>query len=225
MDDLWATLIPLAVAGALVPAQIVVTVLLLRAPGGALAAAAFVAGMTVVRLGQGVVFGLVLTGADASGETSGPGTIAAVLLLVLGLLFYATAARTALADVDPDAPPPKWLAMTDTMTWPKALAFGAMFMLVAPKFWVFTLSAIAAIEEAELGTAAASMAFLGFVALTQSVLIAIVLFGALAPARSATALDAVSGWLERNDRILVIAIGAIFGTWFAVKGLSGLGVL
>jgi len=225
MDDLWAALIPLALAGALVPAQIVVTLLLLRAPGGALAAAAFVAGMTAVRLGQGVLFGLVLTGADASEEPSGPGTIAAVLLLVLGLLFYATAVRAALAGDDPDEPPPRWLAMTDTMTWSKAFAFGAGLMLVAPKFWVFTLSAIAAIEEAELGRAAASMAFLGFVALTQSVLIAIVLLAALAPARSATALDAVSGWLERNDRILVIAIGAIFGTWFAVKGLSGLGVL
>jgi hypothetical protein len=47
----------------------------------------------------------------------------------------------------------------------------------------------------------------------------------VAPARSADTLAAVARWLERNNRQLVIALGVVFGTWFAVKALNGLGLL
>ena len=35
MSDLWSSLIPLAIGSAVVPIQIVVTILLLQSPGGA----------------------------------------------------------------------------------------------------------------------------------------------------------------------------------------------
>ena len=46
MSELWSTLIPLGIGSAVVPIQIVVTILLLQAPDGARTAAAWVAGMT-----------------------------------------------------------------------------------------------------------------------------------------------------------------------------------
>jgi len=224
MTELWTTLLPLAAAGALVPIQIVLVVLLLRGGGGVLAAAAFVGGMTAVRIVQGLVFGLIVSGTEANGA-NGPGTIASVLLVALALLFYVTAGRTALTEEDPDAPPPKWMSMARSMSWPRAFAFGAGFLMIGAKFWVFTLSAIAAIEDAELSRGTSALTFIAFVALSQAVLLTIVGVGALAPKRSAAVLDAVSGWLERNNRSLVVVLGLVFGTWFGVKGLSGLGVI
>ena len=79
----WAVLLSLALAGALMPGPIVVTTLLLRARGGIGAGASFVAGMTVVRLAQGVAFGFALrcrrgrglqrSGNDRGAPPAGPG--------------------------------------------------------------------------------------------------------------------------------------------------------
>jgi len=54
-------------------------------------------------------------------------------------------------DDDPDAPPPKWLAMIDSVTPLKAFGIGIGVVVIGAKFWVFTLTAIAVIGEAQLG--------------------------------------------------------------------------
>jgi len=43
--------------------------------------------------------------------------------------------------------------------------------------------------------------------------------------RSATALKRFADWLQRRNRIVTIALGVVFGTWFLVKALSGLGLI
>ena len=45
------------------------------------------------------------------------------------------------------------------------------------------------------------------------------------PARSAAILDAIMGGLTRYNRVLMIVLGLVFGTWFLVKALTGLGIL
>ena len=88
MIDLWTTLVPLILASAILPVQIAVTILLLRSPAGRLAAVAWVGGMTVVRLAQGLVFGVVLeTGTEATDATDTPGPIETALLLVVAIVF------------------------------------------------------------------------------------------------------------------------------------------
>lgn len=219
-----AVLLSLAVAGALVPGPILVTVLLLRARGGLVAAAAFVAGMTAVRLAQGLIFGFVFAAADAEGSTD-PGAIESVFLLVLAIVFFIAAGRKALADDDPDRPPPAWKSRIASMSAPGAFALGAGYLLVGVKFWAFTLGAIAAIEDAAPGPGPATLAFTGFVAMTQSIPLLIVAASVVMPGRSAAAVGSLSGWLERNDRILIVILGLAFGSWFGLQALRGLGVL
>lgn len=219
-----AVVLSLAVAGALVPGPILVTVLLLQARGGLGAAAAFVAGMTVVRLTQGLVFGFVFAAADQEASTD-PGAIESILLLVLAIVFFIAAGRKALADDDPDRPPPAWKARIASMSAMGAFALGAGYLLVGVKFWAFTLGAIAAIEDAAPGPGPATLAFIGFVVLTQAIPLLIIAAGLVIPKRSAAAVGTLSGWLERNDRILIIVLGLVFGTWFGLQALRGLGVL
>jgi len=227
MGGLWSTLLPLIVASALVPVQITLTVLLLRASVGT--AAAWVGGMTVTRLAQGVLFGVVFAGAGAlSGSQDGPGPVVSVVLLVVALLFLTKAAKLLLAgggDDDEDAQPPKWMKLTQSVTAGRAFLYGAGYVAIAAKLWVFTLGAIGAIDEAGLGRAASVALFLLFVALAEAIPIAVVAYAALAPSSSQAVLGRVSAWLEKNSRVIVIVLGFVFGAWFLLKALQGLGVL
>ena len=225
MNGLWGTLLPLIVASALVPVQITLTVLLLRASVGT--AAAWVGGMTAMRLGQGVLFGLVFAGAGAvSASEDGPGLFVSGVLLVVAVLFLTKAAKLLLGgDDDEDAPPPRWMKLTQSVTAGKAFLFGAGYVAVAAKLWVFTLGAIGAIDEAALGRTASVALFLLFVALAEAIPIALVAYAALAPGSSQALLERVSAWLERHNRVIVIVLGLVFGVWFLQKALSGLGVL
>ncbi len=227
MSDLWGTLVPLIIGSALVPIQIIITILLLRSARGKVTAFAWVAGMTTVRLLQGAIFGLILSSGTASVDDTAEGSspIVAIVLLIVGVLLVAAALKQLLGDVDPDAPPPKWLTATETMGPGKAFAFGAGLLVIGAKFWIFTLGAIAAIGEADLGRPTSIGVFLAFVALTEIAHLAILGLALAAPKKSTTALAAASAWLTRHNRTIVIALGFVFGAWFAVKGLTGLGVL
>jgi hypothetical protein len=223
---LWSTLLPLIVASALVPVQIALTILLLRSSQGT--AAAWVGGMTATRLVQGVVFGLIFGGAGAaSGAQGGPGLLVSGILLVIALLLLTKAAKELLGgrEADEDAPPPKWMKLTESVTPGKAFLLGAGYIAVAAKLWVFTLGAIGAIAEAAPGKAASIALFVVFVALVEAIPIGVVVYAAAAPGTSHALLDRMSAWLERNNRTILIVLGLVFGAWFLLKALQGLGLL
>lgn len=228
MNGLWPTLVPLIIGSALVPAQIVLTLLLLRSASGRVTAVAFVAGMFVVRLLQGAVFGVVVSSSDvagASADAGGSGTVTSVVLLVVAVLLYVTAAKQLFGDVDPDAPPPRWLTLAETMGPAKAFGFGVALIAIGPKFWVFTLGAISAIGDADLGQPGGAITFLLFAVLASAVQLAALVLAYAVPARADVLLGRASTWLEEKNRVIVIVLGLVFGTWFLLKALSGLGVL
>lgn len=226
MTDLWTTLIPLVVGSAILPIQIAITILLLRSGSGRIAAMAWVAGMTVVRLAQGIVFGLVLGMADtAASDPAGPGLIASTLLLIVGILFLVTAAKHLLRQSDEDAPAPRWMAMVEAADPSRAFLLGAGVVGTSAKLWAFTLGAIGAIVEADLGQASATLAFLAFVVAAESVHLVAIGITFVAPDRSVALLDTVSEALQRHNRVIMIALGLVFGTWFLLKALRGFGIL
>ncbi|GAA2244560.1 GAP family protein [Herbiconiux moechotypicola] len=230
--DLWTTLVPLIIGGAIVPVQLMITVLLVRGSRGVRTAGAWVTGRILVVVLQGVLFGFVFAApaatpdADGDGGTSG-GTspFVAGLLLVIAVVFLAGAFKQLIAGDDPDAAPPKWMQALDTIGAGRAFLLGAGLMLIGAKFWVFTLSAIGAIADEQLGTAGSVAVFVAFVLLSNITHLAIILVVACLPRRSARLLDGLSAWLTRHNRVLVIVIGFVFGAWFAVKALRSLGVL
>ena len=174
MGSVLVSLLPLIIGSAVVPLQIIMIILILTSEGKALSKAiAFVAGMTVVRLGQGILFGLIFhSGSDTTAAADdGSGWIVSTLLLVLGILLLITAYKTWTGEEDPDAPPPKWLTMMDGLSVLSAFGMGAGLILIAAKLWVFTLGALGTIAAAELGILMGSLTFLLYVLLAQSLLI------------------------------------------------------
>jgi len=218
----FSALLPLTVGAALLPVWIVIVLFLLRGEGGVRRATAFVAGAVLVRLAQGILFGFVFgTAGDESGQ-EGATLIAPTLLLLVGVVMLITGVKKWRKEEDPDDPPPRWMTMLDGVPPLKAFGLGALLMAVAIKQWVFTLSAIAVVEEAQLTPVGSMLAYLFFVLAAQSLMLAPIVVVAAAPAQSARLLATAETWLTRNSRVIMIAVSLIFGLWFLWKGVTGL---
>jgi Sap, sulfolipid-1-addressing protein len=223
LGEVLLGLLPLIVGAAVVPIWIIMVLFLLRSKGGLLEAAAFAAGAIIVRLAQGILFGYVFgKSAEASGDI-GSSVILSTLLSVVGILMLITAFKQWRKEDDPDAPPPKWMATIGGLSAAKALGIGALLVAIAAKQWVFTLSAIGIIGQAQMSQAENVIAFLFYVLAASSLVLTPIVVYAVAPTQSAKTLDVAQGWLERHNQVIVIviAISLIFGLLFLWKGIAG----
>lgn len=222
MSIIVTEFLPLMIGALLVPVPIVIVLLLLRDEGGLLKAAAFVAGQTAVRLLQGIVFGFLYSGSSAAQTSRGSAIIVDTLLLVLGILLLIAAYRKWIKQEDPDAPPPKWMAMFGSISGGKTFLFGMGLLLISAKQWVFTLGALGVIREAQLASPQDTFAYLIFVLGAQSLVLVPIVAVAVAPKQSSPWILSASEWLERHNRRITIAVSLVFGVYFAFKGISGL---
>ena len=224
MPSFFVNLVSLSIASAIGPGQILICILLLQSSDrGVLKAGCLVGAMTVVRLLQGVVFGSVLTGAAISALHSGQhGVITSTLLLVAGILLLIAAYEQWQHEGDGDGPPPKWLTMIDSTTPVKAFGIGFVLVAASTKFWAFTLSALAVISEAQLNRLDGIIAFLFFILGAESLLLLTILLRVVMPGRTTKSLNAISTWLIRHNRALLIAASLLFGLFFLVIGMSRL---
>lgn len=221
MGEMIIKLTPFIIGSAVVPLQVMMIILLLNSANqGLFKAICLVAGMTAVRLLQGVIFGLILS--PESGETSGKSPVVSTLLLVLGILLLITFYKQWRNEDDPDGPPPRWMVMLDGLTPLKAFGMGAGLVLISGKFWVFTLSAIGVIEEAVSGQPSSTLAFLLFILLAQSLLLFAILVRVVIPGQSKSILESISAWLTRYNRPIVMVVSLVFGCLFFYQGVSGL---
>jgi hypothetical protein len=216
-----AELIPLSVGAAVLPAWIVVVLFLLR-DGGVRIATAFVAGAITIRLVQGVVFGLVVRAPAESNGKHNAGLIASTLLLAVGIVMLVAAAKHWRKDDDLDSLPRKWIETFRGLSAIKAFGMGALFLAIAVKQWIFTLSALAVIEQSPLNPAGSVLAYVLFVLAAQSLLVAPIIVCVAAPAQSGRLLDATQHWLLRHNRPIVVVFSTILGAWFLWKGTTGL---
>src|SRR5512143_403189 len=111
---------------------------MLRSHGGRARAGAWIAGMTVVRLVQYAILGLILE-RPMDDAATGPSPVEGALLLVVAVLLLVSAARKAASLPDEDTPPPRWMAMAGGSTPRRALLMGAGLVALSPKLWAFTL--------------------------------------------------------------------------------------
>lgn len=214
--------IPLMIGAALVPVWIIIVLLLLQSEGGLLKAVAFVGGQMLVRLAQGLVFGFVFGASKAADTKEGSAIIVSTLLLVLGILLLITAFLKWRKQEDPDAPPPKWMTMFNSVSVGRAFLLSVGLMLIAAKQWVFTLGALGVISEAQLASPENIIAYLIFVLGAQLLVLIPIVVSAVAPKQSTRFLASTSEWLERNNRMIVVVVSVVFGAYFIFKGLTGL---
>jgi hypothetical protein len=219
-----ASLLPLIVGASIgCPAWLIVALILLRGKRGVAKATAFAAGVITVRTLQFALFGRLFgTIASANGQDVFD-LIPSTLLLVAGLVLVITAVRTWWCkEEDSDAPPPRWMTVLGAMSTPAAFGMAVVLMFVAIKQWVFTLSAIAVIDDAYLSKLETILAYLFFIVMAQLLMLAPIISSAVAPLYSARMREIVLRWLERNSRVITIVVSLAFGAWFLSKGVTGL---
>lgn len=224
MSDVLLDLLPLILGATLAPIYPIIVLLLLQSERGLSKTIAFVGGAVATRLVQGAIFGLVF--APAVNAESGAGlaligptllTLVGVLLLVMGVKKW----RKSGDDEDGDEPP-KWMSALTEMSVIKAAGAGALLILLAVKQWVFTLSAITVIEEAQPGVAMGVGLYLLFTLATQLLVLPPILAFVVAPQKSAAPLRAAQGWLQRHNRVIVVTVSLVFGLFFLYRGITDL---
>jgi hypothetical protein len=215
-------LVPLTIAAGLTPVALIFLLTFLRGEKGLQTGTAFLSGIVAVRLMQGIVFGLILGNVGGTDGEAATRTFTSTLLLVLGVLMLNSAIRKFSSEADPDDPPPRWMTVVSTATPLKALGLGALAMMIAGKHWVFTLGAIGTIQESDLARNQGIMLYLIFVFVVSLPLLTPILGIAVSPRRASIALKAVGDWMDRNNRIIMIAVYGVFGAYFLIKGVTGL---
>jgi hypothetical protein len=222
MGETIANMLPTMLIVAVLPAPTIVVLVLLRGAHGLTGAAAFVGGMTIVRLAQGALFGFVLVDALTARGSEGPGTVVATLLLVLGIFLWITAVRLLRKEPDPDEPPPPLLGKLKVASPLAAFGMGAALVAVAAKQWVFTLSALGIIGEASLSRTEAVLAYVIFVLGAEVLVLLPLVAYVVSRERAAVVLGRVGTWLEAHNRQIKIVVSIVFGSYFLWKGISGL---
>jgi hypothetical protein len=137
-------------------------------------------------------------------------------------MLLITALRTYHYEDDPDGPPPRWMALLDSLTPLKTFVIGAVMVLLGFKLWIFTLSAIGVIREAELNRSQNILTYLVYVVGAELFFLLPVIIYAVAPQQSAATLKTSTAWLERHNRPITIAVSLFFGAIFFWKGSTGL---
>lgn len=223
MGKILVNLAPLAIGAAIGgPMWMIMALLLLRNNHGIAKAAAFAGGAIAARLLQFVLFSRIFGEVLDSGGKSELGLTSSILLLLAGIVLLINAVKTWSKETDPDAPPSKWMAALGRISAPTAFAMALVMMSLGFKQWVFTLSAIAVIDEAKMGGIGSVLTYLLFIAAAQSLMLAPIVASAAAPAKSSKIVGAMLGWLERNSRVITIAVSLIFAVWFLSKSAAEL---
>lgn len=221
MGSVLLQLLPLMIAAMAMPTWILLVLFLLRANRRPTNALAFVGGVTAVRLLQGVLFGFALSATIGPRRQSQWEALVSALLLITGILMWAAALRQVGKTVDPVGAPTftsRWETMIHSLTPAQAFGVGALLVAASSRAWLFTLAAISVIGQATLTSAQSLAAFLLYVLGAEALLLAPIVLSV----RSPTRFDAAAGWLEAHERLLVIGVSLILGSFFVWSGIQGL---
>lgn len=163
-----------------------------------------------------VVVGYRATG----GQANEPGRVFPALLMVLGALLLWLSWRNWRKPALPGQEKPRFFAIIDGITPPKAFAFGALVTVINVKNLALFLSAqsIVILSDLPLGQKI-FIALLVALVFCLSVAIPLLIYVAF-PRRARDLLNRLKDALERHSRPIGIWAPLIFGLLFLLKGIS-----
>jgi len=226
MTELILSLIPLAVAAALQPPQVIALVVLLQTKQGKGSGLAYNIGMITFRLLLGGSFWMLISNVETTIETTGGNfsILVGTVLLVLGILMLVYALRWGFSTHDEDIAASSWLNKLEDMSYFRAAMLGAAFLALDPKDWLIDISTINLIADADLSGLESLLAFLTYILLAQSLLLIPLIFSFVLPHRAQIGLTRLTTWMRRYQQAIEIVFAVVFGLLFLYNGLDILGM-
>jgi threonine/homoserine/homoserine lactone efflux protein len=206
---------------ALSPVPIVSVVLMLGTPRARSNGPAFVIGWIVGLAAVGSIVLLVSSGANAS-ENGEPANWVNWLKLALGLVLLLIAVkqwrgRPAGGD---QAQLPKWMQAVETFTPPKAAGLGVLLSAVNPKNLLLAASAGVTIGAAGLDAGSIVVVIAVFTLIAASTVLVPVVGYLLAADKLRGPLDALRGWLAKENAVIMAVLLLVIGVAIIGKGIG-----
>jgi hypothetical protein len=218
MGSVLIELLPLIIGSMLMPTWILLVLSLLQSRHGRMGAIAFVGGVTAVRLLQILFFSFCISVAGVLHRPGKTQTIVSTLLVVAGILLWATALKQLFARDTSETLMAKWMSVISALSPVRAFGLGSLLVATSMRAWLFMLAAIGIIEQARISLIQSVIAFLFYIVGAALLLIVPILGTLWAPAR----FDALAAWLQSRDRAITIAVSLVIGGFFLWLGASGL---
>jgi len=226
MAELILSLLPLAVAAALQPPQVIALVVLLQTRRGVANGLAYIIGMIAFRLFLGGIFWVLISNIEETVETEGDNfsLLVGTVILVLGILMLVHALREGFSAHGEDEAAASWLDKLQDVTPFRSALVGIAFLALDPKDWLVDISVINLIADADFLGLNNLLAFLAYILMAQSLLLIPFILSLFTPQRTQSGLKQLTAWMKRKERVIEIVFALIFGLLFLYTGLDLLGI-
>lgn len=227
MDQVMLSLIPLALAAAFQPLDIIAMLVLLQTKRGTTYGLSFLAGMFIFRLSLGLGFWFLASSIEDSVEASG-GKFSILVsggLMILGLILLVSALRRIFRTSEEDHGTPSWLESFEDVSPLRVGLLGMAFLALDPKDWMTDLAAVNLIADADLSGSSSLLAYLFYLLLAMTFLLILLVLKVISPKQADRVLGKLNGWMKKHTRIIEIIMALLFGILFFLIGLERLSVI
>ncbi|MGN6484112.1 MAG: GAP family protein [Thermomicrobiales bacterium] len=221
MIETLVLLLPATLAAAIVPGWILLMLMLLEQERALPIAGAFLGGVIVSRLAQGII----LTWFASSLPTSTPHadtTVRGVVEAIIGLGLLGTAAHALSRTPDPDTSPPAWLHRLEAISPPLAFVAGMFLVLVGSRQWLFAFGAVQTIQGHMASPARELAGYVLFVIGASLPLIVPFLWQAGGTEAGRKRVQSANGWLARHGQRIAAALSIVLGVYFLGRGVTSI---
>lgn len=221
MNTAIGAILPLALGIAISPIPIIAAILMLLSPRARATSVGFLLGWIlgiVVAVSVFTLLASVITpqDPDAAHPTQG------VIRIVLGVLLLLLALRQWRGRPKPGEKIalPKWMAAIDKVTFPVAIGLGFLLSAVNPKNLLMAAGAGVEIGSAGLEVWPTVGVIAVFTVIAASTVLVPVIGYLIAADRLRAPLDALRGWLEKENAVIMSILLLVIGVVLIGKGIG-----
>ncbi|MEU4672396.1 GAP family protein [Amycolatopsis sp. NPDC023774] len=224
MNGVIGDLLPFAVGVAISPVPVIAVILMLLAPRAAAASVGYLLGWVAGIVVATTVVALVLGATTGTEEGTGPSTVTAIVLLLLGVGCLALAFGQWRARPTPgtQATLPTWMATIDRFTQVKAVGLGFLLAAVNPKNLAMAVAAGAVVAGGGLSVAENVVAVAVYTVVAASTVLVPVVGYLVARKRMTPTLTSLRKWLEHNNAVVMAVVLLVIGAVLIGKGIGAL---
>lgn len=215
-------ILPLALGVAISPIPIIAAILMLLSPRARVTSVGFLLGWVLGIVVAVTVFTLlssILPEQDSDASNPAQGTIQLILGALLLLLAVGQWRKRPRRGVEPAMP--KWMQAIDKMTFPVAFGLGFLLSAVNPKNLLMGAGAGVDIGSAGLTVGEIVLVIAVFTVIAASTVLVPVVGYLVAASKLRDPLDALRGWLEKENAVIMAVLLLVIGVSLIGKGIAG----